>query len=176
MERCAKRRRCPFATPTPNCVESSVWLVSLFDNVNSKSLLELMWYTVYCHFHPPAVVILQLIQPRLQALHGLQSPASSLKPAARLVLATWCYCKIITGRHWDQGRFLHHETFSKFSQIWFELICAMVCLVLRVEELPLHTSTSYLFQWEGSGRLGWFFCQHYSLQESQHLGPATFMI
>jgi len=26
MERCAKRRRCPFATPTPNCVAKTAWI------------------------------------------------------------------------------------------------------------------------------------------------------
>lgn len=60
MERCAKRRRCPFATPTPNCVENSASFVSLFDNDNSQSWLELILYILSFFISPLAVVTLQL--------------------------------------------------------------------------------------------------------------------
>ena len=116
---------------------------------------------------------------RLQKLHGLQSPASSLKLARpRLVLATWCYWPYLG--EWDQSWFVHHETLSKLSQTWSGLICLQfVChaLVFRVEELPVHTSI-YIHitsPWDvfllGSSP----FCHHDSLQESQHLEPVTFM-
>lgn len=116
---------------------------------------------------------------RLQKLHGLQSPASSLKLARPpLVLATWCYWPYLG--EWDQSWFVHHETLSKLSQTWSGLICLQfVChaLVFWVEELPVHTSIYIhitspwdVFQLGSSP-----FCHHDSLQESQHLEPVTFM-